>query len=63
MRFDYLMPTRILFGNDSIGEVGQEAHRLGRKALLVTGRSSFRKGGCRDEARGYKGIRRGADAE
>lgn len=38
--FMYEMPTRLYFGKDCIAQSGQELCRLGKKALLVTGRHS-----------------------
>jgi alcohol dehydrogenase len=35
-RFEFLLPTRIVFGNDVINEIGNEAKRFGRRAFLVT---------------------------
>jgi alcohol dehydrogenase class IV len=36
MLFRYQITTAILFGPGSISNLGQEAEKLGRKALLVT---------------------------
>ena len=33
--FDFFNPTRVIFGNGTFGRLGQEAAKLGRKALLV----------------------------
>jgi len=45
MSFNYFMPTKIIFGVDSLNSLGKEVNNLGRKALLVTGKSSARKYG------------------
>ena len=42
------LPTRIIFGSGSIKQLGVEAGKLGRKAMLVTGRSSVRQAGLLD---------------
>lgn len=41
--FLLMYPTRIIFGRGAIKELGKEVSSLGKKALLVTGRSSMRK--------------------
>ena len=38
-------PTKILFGRDTIGQIGVEARAFGNKALLVTGRQSLQASG------------------
>ncbi|MCK4591260.1 MAG: iron-containing alcohol dehydrogenase, partial [Candidatus Latescibacteria bacterium] len=45
MKFDFLSPTFIRFGNGVLETVGQEACKIGRNALLVTGKSSAKKSG------------------
>ncbi len=47
-RFQYGMPTKIVFGIDTFNEVGEHAARLGTKALIVTGRSAMKKLGFTD---------------
>ena len=37
------IPTKLIFGSDSINEVGEEASRLGSKALIVTGTSAMQR--------------------
>lgn len=37
------LPTKVIFGEGVVNEVGQEAVQLGKKALLVTGREAMRK--------------------
>jgi len=46
--FLLMYPTRIIFGRGVIKELGKEISSLGKKALLVTGRSSIRKTGILD---------------
>ncbi len=45
MKFDFLSPTFIRFGNGVSETTGQEACKIGRKVLLVTGKSSSKKSG------------------
>lgn len=44
MQFQFTFPTKVLFGYETIEEIGSEASALGRKAMIVTGRSSRRNG-------------------
>lgn len=44
----FFMPTKIIFGPGSLSRLGTEACKLGRKAILVTGKSSLRKTGILD---------------
>ena len=46
--FNYFMPTKVIFRVNSLGNVGDELANLGKKALLVTGKSSARKYGYTD---------------
>ncbi len=46
----FYLPTRIIIGPGSFARLGTEASRLGRRAILVTGRSSLRKTGVLDRA-------------
>ncbi len=41
-------PTRIVFGIGEISKIGEETRRIGRRALLVTGRSAMRRLGILD---------------
>jgi len=43
--FNYLMPTKIVFGVNSINAIGSLAANFGGKAVLVTGKSSAKKFG------------------
>ena len=42
-------PTKIIFGRDTIDQIGPETSAFGKKALLVYGRSSARKSGLFDQ--------------
>jgi alcohol dehydrogenase YqhD (iron-dependent ADH family) len=46
--FEFILPTKIIFGGGEINRVGKEAEKLGRKPLLVTGKTSMRKLGILD---------------
>ena len=39
MEFEYNLPVHIVFGRGCIEQLGSEAAKLGKRALLVTGRS------------------------
>ncbi len=43
--FQFLMPTKVLFGTGQISKTGEEAARLGKKALVVTGFKAMRQAG------------------
>jgi alcohol dehydrogenase class IV len=47
--FELRFPTKIIFGNGSADQVGDEARLYGDRALLVTGRSAMRKSGITDK--------------
>lgn len=42
------LPTKIIFGSGSLSQLGLEAKKLGRKAILVTGSKSMRRTGVLD---------------
>jgi len=44
-KFTFYLPTRIYFGAGIIEKVGEEAKKFGKKALVVTGKTSARKTG------------------
>ena len=46
--FELRFPTKIVFGRDSVDQIGVEAHKYGDRALLVTGRSAMREAGVTD---------------
>jgi len=50
MTYEFTLPRKTLFGVGSLQKLGEEAKRLGSKALLVTGRGSMRKAGVLDRA-------------
>lgn len=43
MEFEYNLPVHIVFGRGCIEQLGSEAAKLGKRALLVTGRSSTKR--------------------
>ena len=43
MRFEFSLPSKIVFGRGAIGELGSISQEIGKRALLVTGRSAMRK--------------------
>ncbi|MCJ7646809.1 iron-containing alcohol dehydrogenase, partial [bacterium] len=45
----FYSPTRIIFGEGTLKRVGEEAKGLGKKVLVVTGKSSSKKAGSLDE--------------
>jgi len=51
MVFNYLLPyTNLIFGEGSLKSLGSETKKMGKSALLVTGRSSMEKLGFLDQA-------------
>ncbi|MCK5672153.1 MAG: iron-containing alcohol dehydrogenase, partial [Spirochaetales bacterium] len=47
--FDFYSPTRIIFGNDIIKDLGKTAGEFGTKALLVYGKNSIKNRGLYDQ--------------
>jgi alcohol dehydrogenase YqhD (iron-dependent ADH family) len=45
MRFEFHLPTRIIFGPGKLSRIGAEAKRFGKKPLLVTGKRMVEKTG------------------
>ncbi|MGN0144009.1 MAG: iron-containing alcohol dehydrogenase, partial [Clostridium sp.] len=45
MDFSYFLPVNIVFGFGKVKEAGTIASAYGKKALIVTGRSSAKKSG------------------
>ena len=43
--FEFYLPVRLIFGPGKAETLGKEAARYGKKALIVTGRSSTKKSG------------------
>jgi len=48
LNFEYFLPTRLVFGVGSVNKVGEFAKSLGKKTLIVTGKSSTKKTGLLD---------------
>lgn len=48
MNFEFFMPARLIFGPGKVKEVGLQVKSIGKKALIVTGRSSAKKTGHLD---------------
>ncbi len=48
--FVFHLPTRIVFGNGDFAKLGVEARKIGKRALLVTGRRFARESGLLDRA-------------
>lgn len=49
MKFQYNLPVNLLFGRGRISEIGVISSKYGKKALIVTGRSSTKKSGLLDK--------------
>lgn len=49
MEYIFYSPTRIIFGEGTLKRVGEEAGKFGKRALIVTGKSSSKKSGSLDE--------------
>jgi len=47
--FEFIAPGKVIFGSGSINKVGAEAIALGKRCLLVTGKTSMAKGGFLDK--------------
>ena len=47
--FEFVLPTRIIFGSGEIIKLGKEVKKIGRRPLLVTGKKSMRKTGILDK--------------
>ena len=52
MEFNYFLPVNLIFGRGSVDKVGTIAVEYGKKALIVTGRSSTKKSGLFKKSRG-----------
>ncbi|MDY3249147.1 MAG: iron-containing alcohol dehydrogenase [Candidatus Choladocola sp.] len=48
MSFNYYLPVNVIFGCGRVKEAGEIAGKYGKKALIVTGKSSARKSGLYD---------------
>ena len=51
MNFNYYLPVNVVFGCGKVKEVGEIAKPYGKKALIVTGRSSAKKSGLYDKVK------------
>lgn len=52
MKFRYTMPkNNLIFGKGAIAQIGEEARKVGKTALIVTGRKSMEKLGFLDKVR------------
>ncbi len=49
--FNYFLPVNIVFGSGKVKQVGEIAKKYGKKALIVTGRSSAKKSGLYDKVK------------
>ncbi len=49
MQYSFFMPTRVIHGENSVLNNGEMLAKLGRKALIVTGRSSAKLSGALDD--------------
>lgn len=45
MKFEFITPAKIIFGEGSVTSVGEEAKRFGKKVCLITGRTAMVKSG------------------
>ncbi len=45
MKFEFIAPAKIIFGEESITSIGKEANRFGNKVCLITGRYAMAKSG------------------
>ena len=51
MNFNYYLPVNVVFGCGKVKEAGEIAKPYGKKALIVTGKSSAKKSGLYDKVR------------
>ena len=51
MNFDFYEPVHIVFGAGKVDTIGDYAKKYGKKALIVTGRSSAKKSGLYDRVK------------
>ena len=49
MNFNYYLPVNVVFGCGKVKEAGEIAKQYGKKALIVTGKSSAKKSGLYDK--------------
>jgi len=48
--FIFRLPTKIVFGKDEFYKLGEEAKKIGRKALIVTGKRFAKESGLLEKA-------------
>ncbi|MCD6162715.1 MAG: iron-containing alcohol dehydrogenase [candidate division Zixibacteria bacterium] len=48
LNFEFILPTKIIFGPGEIIKLGKEVKNIGRKPLLITGKTAMRKTGILD---------------
>jgi alcohol dehydrogenase class IV len=53
VNFNYHLPVNLIFGRGRVSELGTQAARCGKRALVVTGRNSAKKTGLLDRALSY----------
>ncbi|MEW5806641.1 MAG: iron-containing alcohol dehydrogenase [Acidobacteriota bacterium] len=53
MKFEFRLPTRMVFGPGEISKIGQESKKLGRRPLLVTGRRAMKETGILGRVIGF----------
>lgn len=53
MKFNYNLPVNLVFGRGRVAEVGTLSAGYGKKALIVTGKSSTKKSGLLDRVSSY----------
>ncbi len=44
LNFEFLLPTRIVFGNDVINQIGNEVINFGKRAFIVTDKGVLKTG-------------------
>lgn len=49
IEFNYYLPVNIVFGSGKVNKAGELAKPYGKKALIVTGKSSAKKSGLYDK--------------
>ena len=49
IEFNYYLPVNIVFGSGNVNKTGELAKPYGKKALIVTGKSSAKKSGLYDK--------------
>ena len=53
MKFNYNLPVNLVFGRGRVAEIGTLSAEFGKKALIVTGKSSTKKSGLLDRVSSY----------